>query len=144
MQNFWMHISSFLFLALQIYHYVMRSREINLNLNKRRRCDIFCFLFDWSAHLESYILLKTSPESDQYSSKVMSNWMILKTTEKKAKERKKFIPLTGLYISQSMLLTDFARSSHIFRINQLQSFRYLFLSVNFMWILVNIEVFQFQ
>ncbi len=28
--------------------------------------DIFSFLFDWNAHLERYILLKTPPESDQW------------------------------------------------------------------------------
>ena len=31
-----------------------------------RTCDIFSFLFDWSAHLKRYILLKTLPESDQW------------------------------------------------------------------------------
>ena len=29
-------------------------------------CDIFSFLFDWTAHLEKHILLKTSPELDQW------------------------------------------------------------------------------
>ncbi len=31
-----------------------------------RKCDIFSFLFNWSAHLERYMLLKTPPESDQW------------------------------------------------------------------------------
>ncbi len=31
-----------------------------------RTCDIFSFLFDWSAHLEKYILLKTPLELVQW------------------------------------------------------------------------------
>ena len=54
--------------------YVTRSREISLKSN------IFSFLFDWSAHWERYILLKT-PLNLTSGSKVMSNWRILKTIE---------------------------------------------------------------
>ena len=31
-----------------------------------RTCNILSFIFDWSTHLERYILLKTPPESDQW------------------------------------------------------------------------------
>ena len=64
-----------------------------------RTCNIFSFLFDWSAHLERYMLLKTHLNRTS-GSKVMSNWNILKTIANK----KKKIPFSG-YISQSMLLT---------------------------------------
>ena len=42
--------------------YVMWSGKISLSWT----CDIISFLFDWSVHLESYILLKTPLESDQW------------------------------------------------------------------------------
>ncbi len=47
-----------------------------------RTCDIFSFLFDWSPHLERYILQKTPPESDQWFQSY-NNWKILKTIQNK-------------------------------------------------------------
>ena len=63
-------------------------------------CDFFIFLFDWSAHLEGYILLKPPPELDQWFQSY-SNWRILKTIKK----QKKYIPFSD-FMSQSMLLTS--------------------------------------
>ncbi len=47
-----------------------------------RTCDIISFLFDWSPHQERYILLKISPESDEWFQSY-SNWKIIKTIENK-------------------------------------------------------------
>ncbi len=43
--------------------FVMQSKKITSVWNQR--CDIFRFLFDWNAHLETCNLLKHPPESDQ-------------------------------------------------------------------------------
>ncbi len=64
-----------------------------------RTCDIFNFLFDWNAHLERYILLKTPPESDQW----FQSYEQLKNS-KNNRKLKKFIPFSG-YLSLSMLPT---------------------------------------
>ncbi len=45
-----------------------------------RTCDFFSFLFDWSAHLERYILLKTYLNRSS-GPKAMSNWRVLRTIE---------------------------------------------------------------
>ena len=45
-------------------------------------CDIFSFLFDWSAYFEKYILLKTLSELDQWFQS-MCNWRLLRTIQNK-------------------------------------------------------------
>ncbi len=72
-------------------------------------CDIFSFLFDWSAHKERYILPKTAPESDQLVN-TYSNWRILKTIEI---ERNTFLFLAVSHNQCSWLPIDSAISQHI-------------------------------
>ena len=86
--------------------YVMQSRGIS---RKSNACDIFNILFDWGPHLERYILLKTTPESDQWFQSY-SNWKILKTIENK---RNAFLFLALSHNRCCRLLTDPARSQHI-------------------------------
>ena len=74
-----------------------------------RTCDIFNFLFDWIAHLGKCILLKTLPNQTS-GSKVMSNWVILKTIENK---RNSFVFLAISHNQCSRLPTDSIRSQHI-------------------------------
>ncbi len=61
----------------------------------------FQFFFDWSAHLERYILLNTTPQSDQW----FQSYEQLKDSQNNRKQKKFFIPFSG-YISQSMLPTS--------------------------------------
>ncbi len=63
-------------------------------------CDIFSFLWDWIAHLERYILLKTPPELDQW----FHSYEQLKDSQNNRKQNK-FISCSG-YISQSKLQTS--------------------------------------
>ncbi len=75
-----------------------------------RTCDIISSLFDWSPHLEMYILLKTLPESDQWFQSY-SNWKVLRTIENK---RNGFLFLAISHNQCSWLLTDPAWSQHIY------------------------------
>ena len=67
------------------------------------------FSFDWSAHLERYILLKTPSELDKW----FQSYEQLKGSQNKGKQ-KKSIPFSGC-ISQSMQMTstDPARLQHM-------------------------------
>ncbi len=62
--HFWVKDNHFAMLLLQkkLKKYVMRSSRISRNWHMWH----FSFLFDWSAHLERYNLLKTSLESVQW------------------------------------------------------------------------------
>ncbi len=57
-------------------------------------CDIFSFLFDWTAYLKRYILLKTPLESDQW----FQSYEQLKYSQNNRKQ-KKFIPFFWLYLA---------------------------------------------
>ncbi len=65
-----------------------------------RTCDIFSFLFDWIAHLKRYILMETTPKSDQW----FHIYEQFKDSQNNRKQ-KAFISFSG-YISQSMLPTS--------------------------------------
>ena len=65
-------------------------------------CDIFSFLFDWSAHLDRYILLKNPPESDQW---FQSYEHLKDSVNNKKKKEKKEISFSD-YIVQSKLPTS--------------------------------------
>ncbi len=71
-------------------------------------CDIFSFLFDWSAHLQRYILLKTPPESDQWF-QGYEQLKILRTIE----NNRNSFPLVVYQNQYCRLPTDPARSQHI-------------------------------
>ena len=79
----------------------MQSREIRWN------SDMWHFQFDWSAHLERYILLKTHLNWSS-GSKIMSR--ILRTIEK---NRNSFLFLVISHNQCSWLPTDSARSQHM-------------------------------
>ncbi len=70
-------------------------------------CGIFSFLFDWSAHLKRYILLKTPPESHQW----FQSYDQLKDSQNNRKQ-KKCLFLAISHNQCSWLLTDSARSQH--------------------------------
>ncbi len=75
-----------------------------------RTCDIFSFLFDWSSHLERYILLKTPPESDQW----FQSYKQLKESQNNRKQKKIFISFLAISHNQCFRLsTDSPRSQHI-------------------------------
>ena len=59
-------------------------------------CDIFSFLFDWSAHMERYILFKTPPELDQWFQSY-EQW----NGSQNNRKQKKSIPFSGR-VSQSI------------------------------------------
>ena len=87
----------------ETFWYSYRWHYVWCNLGKSvwsRTCDIFSVLFDWSAHLERYILLKTPPELDQR----FQSYQQLNDSQNNRKQ-KKFILFSG-YISQSMLPTS--------------------------------------
>ena len=72
-----------------------------------RTCNIFSFLFEWSAHLERYILLKTPPELVQ--------WFQINEQLKDSQNRKrKEFFFIVLHNQCSHLATDSARSQRIF------------------------------
>ncbi len=73
-------------------------------------CDIFSFLFDWSSHLERYILLKTPPELTR-GSKVISNQRILKTIEKKSNSFLFWVYLT--INTPNFWLIPLVRNTHV-------------------------------
>ena len=78
-----------------------------------RICDIFSFLIDWSAHLEirGAFCWKTHLNRS-ISSKVMSNWMILRTIEK---NRRNSFPFLAIYDNQYCRLpTGSNRSQQIY------------------------------
>ncbi len=75
-------------------------------------CDFFSFLFDWSAHLERYILIKKNPpESDQW----FQSYEQLKDSQNnsKTKESHSFFWLYLTINAQDFLLTDSTRLQHI-------------------------------
>ena len=69
-------------------------------------CDIFSFLFDWHAHLERYILLKTPLESVQW----FQGYEQLKGFQN---NRNSFLFLAISHNQCCRLPTDPARSQHI-------------------------------
>ncbi len=91
-------------------YYVMRSSGLERSVGTRTY-DIFCFLFDWSAHLERYILLKTPLESVQW----FQGYEQLKCSQNNRKQLYKFIPFLDILFQYQCcrLATDPARSQHI-------------------------------
>ncbi len=71
-----------------------------------RTCDIFSFLFDWSAHLEKYILLKSPLELVQWF-QGYEQLKVLRTIEN---NRYSFLFLAISHNQCCRLLTDPARS----------------------------------
>ncbi len=95
--------------ARLLYMWCDQSGKISL----KSKWDIFRFLFDWSAYLDSYILLKTQPESGQW----FQSYEQLKDSQNNRKQKKfnSFFGL-GLYLTTnaSNFRLDSARSQHIF------------------------------
>ncbi len=102
-----------------------------------RTSDIFSFLFDWSVHLEKYILLKAPPESDQW----FQSYEQSKDSQKNRKQ-KKWIPffLAVSHNRFSRLLSDSARSQHICKHNY--SYTTITLSSSKKYIFFSCEIHQ--
>ncbi len=86
----------------------MWSREFSLKQNMWH----FQFLLDWSAYMERYILMKTSPESDQW----FQSYEQLKDSQNNRKQTKRnaFLFLATSHNQCSWLQTDSARSQRIY------------------------------
>ncbi len=86
--------------------YVMRSRESVGS----RTCDIFSFLFHWSDHLETHILLKTPLDSVQW----FQGYEQLKSLRTIENNRNPYLLLAISRNQYGRLPTDPARSQHIY------------------------------
>ena len=97
---------------------MLRQLWCNLGISVRSQtCDIFSFLFNWSAHLERYILLKTPPELDQW----FQSYEQLKDSQNINRKQKKIHFFFWLY------LTNNAPNVWLFVLNH---------NTNFMWHMV--------